>query len=64
MNEADLVALLKRLKLGPVLATLPDRPAGPGPCAEARLGVVPTTVVYRREAGGRLPMAVWGLAKL
>jgi hypothetical protein len=25
-----------------------------------RLGVVPTTVVYRREAGGWLPMAVWG----
>jgi Ca2+-transporting ATPase len=29
-----------------------------------RLGVVPTSVVYRRDAGGRLPMAVWGRAKL
>jgi RHS repeat-associated protein len=28
------------------------------------LAVVPSTVVYRREAGGRLPMAVWGRAKL
>ncbi|MCC6268872.1 MAG: AAA family ATPase [Dehalococcoidia bacterium] len=28
------------------------------------LAVVTTTVVYRREAGGRLPMAVWGRAKL
>lgn len=28
------------------------------------LDVVTTTVVYRREAGGRLPMAVWGRAKL
>lgn len=25
-----------------------------------RLGVVPTTVVYSREAGGRFPMAVCG----
>lgn len=28
------------------------------------LGVVPSTVVYRRDAGGWLPIAVWGLAKL
>jgi type I restriction enzyme R subunit len=28
------------------------------------LAVVPTSVVYRRDAGGRLPMAVWGRAKL
>jgi hypothetical protein len=28
------------------------------------LVVVPISVVYRREAGGRLPMAVWGRAKL
>jgi hypothetical protein len=32
--------------------------------AATDLGVVPTSVVYRRDAGGRLPMAVWGRAKL
>jgi hypothetical protein len=29
---------------------------------DARLGVVPTSVVYRREAGGLLPMLVCGRA--
>ncbi len=28
------------------------------------LAVVPTSVIYRREAGGRLPIPVWGRAKL
>lgn len=28
------------------------------------LAVVPTSVIYRRETGGRLPMAVWGRTKL
>jgi hypothetical protein len=37
---------------------------GPHPADIRELAVVPTSVVYSREAGGSLPMAVCGRAKL
>ncbi len=45
-------------QLGEVLS---EKPEGR---AYDLLAVVPTSVIYRREAGGRLPIPVWGRAKL
>jgi hypothetical protein len=39
-----------------------ENPTNPGENLARALVVDPSRVVYRREAGGRLPRAVWGLA--